>query len=122
VVPDASRSPGERTKGVLPQHHPDRPQPAAYRRHLEETGIALDPTTLRHVLSIHQRRPGTSHARIEFAFQPRRWDGEPANAEPQKHSELVWAAPSALPPDTVDYTAAVITAAERGIKFTLNGW
>ena len=40
----------------------------------------------------------------------------------QKHSELVWAAPSALPPDTVDYTAAVITAAERGIKFTLNGW
>jgi hypothetical protein len=33
-----------------------------------------------------------------------------------------WAAPSALPPDTVDYTAAVITAVERGIKFTLNGW
>ena len=95
---------------------------AAVRETREETGIALDPTTLRHVLSIHQRHPGTGHARIGFAFQPRRWDGEPVNAEPHKHSELVWADPSALPPDTVDYTAAVITAVERGTKFTLNGW
>jgi 8-oxo-dGTP diphosphatase len=95
---------------------------AAVRETREETGIALDPTTLQHVLSIHQRHPGTGHARIGFAFQPRTWDGKPVNAEPHKHSELVWAAPSALPPDTVDYTAAVITAVERGIKFTLNGW
>jgi len=50
------------------------------------------------------------------------WDGEPVNAEPHKHSELVWAAPAALPADTAEYTAAVITAAERGLAFTLNGW
>jgi hypothetical protein len=40
------------------------------------------------------------------------------SGEPQRK----WADPSALPSDTVDYTAAVITAVERGIKFTLNGW
>ncbi|MGH3168443.1 MAG: NUDIX domain-containing protein, partial [Trebonia sp.] len=35
---------------------------AAVRETKEETGIALDPGTLRLVLSIHQRNPGTNHA------------------------------------------------------------
>jgi 8-oxo-dGTP diphosphatase len=95
---------------------------AAVRETLEETGITLDPAMLRHVLSIHQRNPGTGHARIGFAFTPRRWHGEPVNAEPHKHSDLVWADPACLPPDTVGYTAAVITAVEHGLPFTLNGW
>jgi 8-oxo-dGTP diphosphatase len=95
---------------------------AAVRETLEETGIALDPAGVRHVLSIHQRNPGTRHARIGFAFTPRTWDGEPVNTEPHKHSELVWADPAYLPPDTVGYTAAIITAVEAGLTFTLNGW
>jgi 8-oxo-dGTP pyrophosphatase MutT (NUDIX family) len=95
---------------------------AAVRETCEETSIALDPAALRHVLSIHQRNPGTGHARIGFAFEPRSWDGEPVNAEPHKHSELVWAEPARLPPDVVGYAAAVITAVERGLTFTLNGW
>ncbi|HTR91695.1 MAG TPA: NUDIX domain-containing protein [Trebonia sp.] len=95
---------------------------AAVRETVEETGIALNPGELRHVLSIHQRNPGSSHARIGFAFEPLRWGGEPVNAEPHKHSELVWADPAALPPDTVGYVAAVITAVDRGLTFTLNGW
>jgi 8-oxo-dGTP diphosphatase len=93
---------------------------AAVRETREETGIALDPTTLRLALSIHQRNRG-GHARIGFAFEPASWSGEPANTEPHKHSELVWADPGRLPPDTVDYTAAVITAVEHGLTFTLNG-
>ena len=95
---------------------------AAVREAFEETGIALDPAGLRHVLSIHQRNPGAGQARIGFAFEPRHWGGEPVNAEPHKHSELVWADPAALPPDTVGYVAAVISAVERGLTFTLNGW
>jgi 8-oxo-dGTP diphosphatase len=95
---------------------------AAVRETFEETGITVDPAALRHVLSIHQRNPGTGHARIGFAFEPRRWDGEPVNAEPHKHSALVWADLAHLPPDTVGYATAVITAVERGLTFTLNGW
>ncbi len=72
---------------------------AAVRETREETGIALDPQALRHAVSVHQRNPG-GHARIGFAFEPGTWSGEPANTEPHKHSELVWA-DSALPPDTV---------------------
>ena len=95
---------------------------AAVREAFEETGIMLGPATLRHVLSIHQRNRGTSDTRVGFAFTPSAWTGEPVNAEPHKHSELIWAAPAALPADTAEYTAAVITAAERGLAFTLNGW
>jgi 8-oxo-dGTP pyrophosphatase MutT (NUDIX family) len=95
---------------------------AAVRETREETGIDLDPATLQHVLSIHHRNPETGHARIGFAFTPRTWSGEPVNAEPGKHSELIWVTPARLPPDTVGYAAAVIAAAERGLPFTLNGW
>jgi 8-oxo-dGTP pyrophosphatase MutT (NUDIX family) len=95
---------------------------AAVREAKEETGIGLDPATLRLALSIHERHPGTTHARIGFAFEPASWDGEPVNAEPDKCSELVWADPAHLPPDTVGYTAAIINAVERGTPFALNGW
>jgi len=95
---------------------------AAVRETFEETGIVLDHAALQHVLSIHQRNPGTADTRIGFAFAPRAWDGKPLNAEPHKHSELIWAVPATLPADTAEYTAAVITAVERGITFTLNGW
>jgi 8-oxo-dGTP diphosphatase len=95
---------------------------AAVRETREETGITLDPATLRLDLSIHHRNPGTTHARIGFAFTPRIWSGQPVNAEPDKHSELVWASPARLPPDIVDYTAAVIGAVEHGTRFTLSGW
>ena len=95
---------------------------AAVRETFEETGIILGHAALQHVLSIHQRNPGTAETRIGFAFTPSAWDGEPVIAEPHKHSELIWADPAALPADTAEYTAAVITAAERGLTFTLNGW
>jgi 8-oxo-dGTP pyrophosphatase MutT (NUDIX family) len=94
---------------------------AAVRETLEETGIALDRAGLRHVLSIHQRYPATGHARIGFVFESR-WTGEPVNAEPHKHSELLWADPAALPADTVDYTAAIIRATRDGVTFAVNGW
>lgn len=95
---------------------------AAVRETFEETGIVLDHVALHHVLSIHQRNPGTADTRIGFAFTARQWNGEPANVEPHKHSELIWTDPAALPADTAEYTAAVITAVERGLTFTLNGW
>jgi 8-oxo-dGTP pyrophosphatase MutT (NUDIX family) len=95
---------------------------AAVRETFEETGIILGHAALQHVLSIHQRNPGTADTRIGFAFTASGWAGEPVNAEPHKHSELIWADPAVLPADTAEYTAAVITAVERGLTFTLNGW
>lgn len=95
---------------------------AAIRETDEETGIALDPDTLRLVLSIHQRYRSANHARIGFAFEPDRWHGTPVIGEPAKCSELIWADPADLPVDVMEYAAAVIRAVERGDTFTLNGW
>jgi hypothetical protein len=73
-------------------------------------------------LSIHQRNPASTHTRIGFAFEPGHWDGQPAIGEPDRCSELLWAHPGNLPPDTVEYTAAIIRAVEHGTAFALNGW
>jgi hypothetical protein len=40
------------------------------------------------------------------------------SGEPQRNS----ADPASLPPDTVDCTAAIINAVERGTTLALNGW
>jgi hypothetical protein len=89
-------------------------------------GRPASPRRVRHSRQERERQPEGrnpgGHARIGFAFEPGTWSGEPANTEPHKHSEIVWADPTALPPDTVGYTAAIITAVERGVSFTLNGW
>jgi 8-oxo-dGTP diphosphatase len=95
---------------------------AAVREAKEETGITLDPAAMSLALSIHQRNAASTHTRIGFAFEPSHWDGEPVIGEPAKCSQLLWADPSNLPPDTVEYTAAIIRAVERGTTFALNGW
>ena len=77
---------------------------AAVRETKEETGIALEPAALRLVLSIHERHPGTTHARIGLAFEPESWHGEPVNAEPGKCSELLWVLRGS--PDVVPCCAA----------------
>jgi 8-oxo-dGTP diphosphatase len=93
----------------------------AIRETREETGITLHPENLDMVLAVH-RRNLDGHTRFGFFFQPRQWSGIPANREPGKHSELVWADPDQLPLDIVDYTAAAITAIRQGQHFALDGW
>jgi 8-oxo-dGTP diphosphatase len=109
----------------LPSGHLERGESivqAAVRETREETGIVLSAASLRHVVSVHQRNPGTADTRIGFAFEPGAWCGEPVIAEIDKHSELLWADPAALSADTAEYTAAILTAAGRGLTFALNGW
>ena len=109
----------------LPSGHLERGESivqAAVRETREETGIVLVAASLRHVVSVHQRNPGTVDTRIGFAFEPGAWCGEPVIAEPDNHSELLWADPAALPADIAEYTAALLTAAGRGLTFAVNGW
>ncbi len=94
----------------------------AIRETREETGIALEPATLRLLLSIHQRNPGISCTRLGFVFEPEQWHGEPVNNEPVKCSGIVWADPARPPADTVEYTSAVLRAISSGATFALNGW
>ena len=60
------------------------------------SGIILNVGALPLVLAMHQRNPD-GQARFGFFFEPGRWDGEPVNREPGKHSALVWADPGRPP-------------------------
>jgi hypothetical protein len=65
--------------------------------------------------SVSQHLLHHSYHRNKAAITENRRDN---SSEPQRS----WADPAALPPGTAEYTAAVITASERGLTFTLNGW
>jgi hypothetical protein len=64
-------------------------------------------------VSQHLLRHSHHRNKVPTSENRRRNSGEP---------QRIWADPARLPPDTVDYTAAVITAVEHGLTFTLNGW
>lgn len=49
-------------------------------------------------------------------FEPDCWQGEPANREPAKCARLVWADPERLPPDVVEYTAAILALSGAGSR------
>lgn len=87
----------------------------------EEIGISVAPADLRFVHVLHHRGV-SSPGRIGFFFEAERWDGEPRNMEPNKCAGLVWADPSALPPNTIPYQAAGIRNCHRGVSFALDGW
>ncbi|WP_028479812.1 NUDIX domain-containing protein [Nocardia sp. CNY236] len=94
---------------------------AIIRETHEEIGIELDRDEVRFVSSIHYKAP-EGHSRIGFVFTVERWNGEPANREPDKCSALGWFPLDQLPTDTVPYTAACVELFQRGEHFGLPGW
>ena len=51
-----------------------------------------------------------------------KWTGNPAIAEPDKCSELVWAELARLPADAVDYVSCALEAFVEGRPLVLFGW
>ena len=94
---------------------------AIIRESHEEIGLHLRPDDLDMVTSVHYRNP-EGHARVGFFFHPRRWTGEPHNAEPHKCSQIRWYPFDELPANTVPYTHAGIEQFRQDKPFGLQGW
>ena len=94
---------------------------AAIRETSEEVGLSLRPAAVRVVGVMHRR---AREERIDFflACDLGRDDGEPRNCEPEKCSELVWAAVTSLPDDTIPYVRAGIDGFRAGFWFQEFGW
>jgi 8-oxo-dGTP pyrophosphatase MutT (NUDIX family) len=94
------------------------------RRELrEELAISVPPEQC--VLGTVLHRPRESEDDDEYVdlfFTVGGWTGTPSVAEPGKCSELVWADPDQLPPDTVDYVAAGLRALRAGQPLLTFGW
>lgn len=94
---------------------------AAAREALEEAGVHVDPAKVRHVHTM-QRHQG-DHIRVDIFFEADSWEGEPYNAEPQSHSELVWFADDDLPfEELMDFQADALRAIIRGETYSESGF
>jgi 8-oxo-dGTP diphosphatase len=94
---------------------------AAVREVREEVGVLVAPGDLRHVHTMHVAGSGPQ-PRLGMFFEARRWDGEPANKEPEKCSAVDWFALDDLPDDMIPYPLAGIRAYIDGVPFGQLGW
>ena len=95
---------------------------AALREAKEETGVIIKPADLRPALVCHRKTSDDSDAWIDIVFEADTWQGEAFNAEPNRHSELAWFAPDALPSNIVPVTAFVIAEIAAGRHYAEGGW
>ena len=94
---------------------------AALRETREEVALTLPRDALEVVGVMHRN---STEARVDFFLAGRLDDvaDEPANAEPERCSELVWARIDALPADVIPYVRDGIAGVRAGVWFRDYGW
>jgi 8-oxo-dGTP diphosphatase len=107
---------------AFPAGHVDlgeTPTASIARETLEELGITITPATLTPAGVMFRR---SLEPRVDFFFTTSEWDGTPRICEPHKCTELVWAAPTSLPPGTLDYISAALANLAQERHFSEHGW
>lgn len=75
---------------------------AAARELKEETGLTVDPASLTIAGIIHGAwGVEAPNGFLTVIFAARAWDGEPVNAEPRKHAQVVWFPVGKVPAELV---------------------
>ena len=92
----------------------------AVREAREEAGIEVQPQDLVHILTAHRKSPDSTW--VDICFEATSWSGEPHNAEPHKHSELVWLDPENLPENTVLSVRNYLSQIKAGNRYAEHGW
>lgn len=98
--------------------HADGDEPltvAAAREASEEAGVEIDPADLVLKTVMHRRQ---DDERLDFFFEPRRWNGEIRNAEPDKCSDLSWFPINALPSNTIPYIRSAVECCRSGVVYS----
>lgn len=93
---------------------------AAIREGREEAGIVIAPEDVRVAGVMHRRT--ADQERIDFFVSIERWQGEVANCEPHKCSDLSWFPTESLPANTIPYVGQAIANVLAGRWFDSWGW
>jgi 8-oxo-dGTP diphosphatase len=94
---------------------------AAMREAKEEIGVAIAEKDLQHALTMYRysglEDDGDVMEWVDIYFEAKKWDGEPYNAEPHVHDELVWLDPKDLPKNTIPYVVKALKHIEAGDSY-----
>ncbi|MCK1797397.1 NUDIX domain-containing protein [Streptomyces sp. XM4193] len=97
---------------------------AAVRELREETGLLVREEDLALVHVVHGAHGAESpNGYLTVVFAADRWNGEPVNAEPAKHSRVCWVPFEEVPEDAVAPTFEAVRLYRAGERrLLLTGW
>jgi 8-oxo-dGTP pyrophosphatase MutT (NUDIX family) len=95
---------------------------AAIREAKEEVGIDLQPSNLKHALTIHRNAKDDKTTWVDVVFEAIDWRGELTNAEPEKHATLDWLDLNNLPSNVVPAGRFRLEQIEAGKRYAEYGW
>jgi 8-oxo-dGTP pyrophosphatase MutT (NUDIX family) len=90
----------------------------------EETGLTIDPASLRLAHVIHSAwGVEAPNGFLTVVFTADHWLGEASNTEPGKHAQVAWVDVNAIPTEFVPTTAsALMRYLNDGPQVSLDGW
>lgn len=96
----------------------------AVRELYEETGLTVNPQSLKVAHIIHGARGVEApNGFLTVVFAAHEWTGEPQNREPRKHAQVCWVNADAIPAEFVNTTAsALYRYLMGGQEVSLDGW
>ena len=97
----------------------------AAREAKEEIGISVEPSDLKHAITVHRYSisddaPDTEW--IDILFEVIKYSGTVRNAEPHIHSEVAWLDPRNLPVNVIPPLKATVEALARGERYFEYGY
>jgi 8-oxo-dGTP pyrophosphatase MutT (NUDIX family) len=98
---------------------------AAIREAHEEIGLTINDPSIKYSLTMHRNSiedDKSVEQWVDVFFVVTDYKGEPFNAEPDVHSELIWVDPKALPDNIIPHHAAGIKAYLEGNTYIEFGW
>ena len=89
---------------------------AMIREAEEEAGIEIDYENLGLVHVMHRKIE--KKKRIAFFLQPKKWQNEPENREPDKCDDLSWYPLARLPKNIIPYIREALKNIKEGIRYS----
>ena len=108
----------------LPAGHVERGEnfsEAAAREVLEEVGVQVAAGDLKQVFTM-QRFQSEEDVRVDVFFEAQTWQGEPYNAEPERHSAIRWMGIAELSDSVMDYQLHALRQILAGNTYAELGW
>lgn len=88
----------------------------------EEIGITISLQDLRYRLTCHRYDKEDQASWVDVVFETSNWKGEIVNAEPKKHSKLVWLDPDDLPNNVIPSVKFMLDQIKAGKTYCEYGW